>query len=78
MNFSIDYYQGMIPLFVQWTDIHVHAISADRDPSLNVKCKSLHENMLHELNQVLRPNVLYFTVVQDDQGLYELLLLLKS
>jgi hypothetical protein len=50
----LEYFNGLIPLFVQWIDNHL----------LN-KLKEI-EN---ELNKVLRKDVIYFAVSQGDNGL---------
>lgn len=59
----LSYFNGMIPLFVQWTDIHVNAF-AGRNQSLPI-----YSQMTNRISQLLRDDVIYFTVVQDDEGL---------
>ena len=56
---SLSSFGGLIPLFLQWVDIQVS-----------------HLNTFHSirtvLKQILRPNVIYFTVSQSDIGLEEM------
>ena len=50
---------GLIPLFVQFVDMHVQAI--------NLRNESLYTNALLHISSLLRPNVIYLAVSQDDQ-----------
>ena len=52
----LSYFQGFIPLFVQWIDTQIL-----RGPHFN----NIHE----ELNKLLRPGVIYLAVSQGDVGL---------
>ena len=52
----LSFFRGFIPLFVQWIDTQI--------------LRGRHfDNIHHELNQVLRPNVLYLAISQGDVGL---------
>lgn len=61
---------GFIPLFLQWTDIHVLSFTDCPNPGgldRNTQ-KTIHETIM----KMLRPSVLYVTVTQDDQGLFQM------
>lgn len=77
----LDTFAGMVPLFVQWTDIHVHSMpqpagaaaaapllnaSRPRDASLPVPP---YTTLFASIAKLLRPDVIYFAVSQDDDGL---------
>ena len=51
----LSYFNGMIPLFIQWVDIMVAANDFDKIVKL--------------LREILRPDVLYLAVSQSDKGL---------
>lgn len=52
----LSFFRGFIPLFIQWIDTQI--------------LRGRHfDNIHHELNQVLRPNVLYLAISQGDVGL---------
>jgi hypothetical protein len=55
----LSYFNGLIPLFVQWVDVMVNG---DWDKILKL------------MREILRPDVLYFTVCQSDIGLGEVAL----
>lgn len=56
MNKPLSFWRGFIPIFVQWIDTQI--------------LRGRHfDNINHELNQVLRPNVLYLAISQGDVGL---------
>jgi len=61
---------GLIPIFAQWTDIHVHTLMNDGGMSHlpNDTFSTLHKHV----RAMLRPDVLYVAVSQDDQGLFQL------
>jgi len=57
----------LVPLFVQWTDLHVYEISTPQEKR-NASIPAY--GRLHlEIAALLRPDVLYVTVTQDDEGL---------
>lgn len=56
MDKPLTYFQGFIPLFLQWIDTQI---------SGNRHFEAIH----NELNKLLRPNVLYLAVSQGDVGL---------
>ena len=66
---------GLIPLFVQWTDIHVHSFTPknESDPSSSPPMQHLPRDAFNTLHakvlRLLRPTVLYVALSQDDQGL---------
>jgi hypothetical protein len=62
----LSYFHGMIPLFVQWVDIHAHIFLGKENRPLY---RSLYEEIHSELFQLLRPDVIYVTVSQDDEGI---------
>lgn len=59
IDMPLSYFRGFIPIFVQWIDTEIIQ-------------RSRVGNILAELNQVLRPNVLYLAVSQGDIGLREI------
>jgi hypothetical protein len=59
-------FNGLIPLFGQWVDIHVNEfIGHDRRIPP-------YRSIVDKLEKILRRNVLYLAVSQDDDGLYYL------
>lgn len=71
MEKPLEYFNGLIPLFIQWVDIHVFEIDHEPHVKWNAsipKYKTLHT----EVSKLLREDVIYFTVSQDDQGLHRL------
>ena len=57
----------LVPLFVQWTDLHVYEISTPQEKR-NASIPAY--GRLHlEIAALLRPDVLYVAVTQDDEGL---------
>jgi hypothetical protein len=72
LNKSLSYFNGMIPLFVQWVDIHVYDIERN-DPANKGKINSsipTMRDMFKTVTDLLRPDVIYLAVSQDDQGLF--------
>lgn len=55
INKPLSYFNGMIPLFVQWVDTMVEANDFDKIVKL--------------MREILRPNVMYLAVSQSDKGL---------
>lgn len=64
----LSFFHGMIPLFIQWTDIHVHEFISQGDGKIDQYFKDLYNEMIHHFETFIRDDVLYVTVVQDDQG----------
>jgi hypothetical protein len=64
INQPLSYFNGFIPLFIQWTDIHC----LDFEPKKS-KAIPLFKDLNSLLKQILRPDVLYLLVTQDDQGM---------
>lgn len=56
MSVPLHKYRGVIPIFVQWIDSQILR-------------GRLFNNILNELNKVLRPNVIYLAISQGDVGL---------
>lgn len=69
MGKPLSFFGGMIPLFIQWTDIHVHEFISQNDPVLDKYFKDLYEAMIQDFEKYMRLDVIYVTVCQDDQGL---------
>jgi len=61
-------FNGFIPLFLSWTDIHVYQFEEDAKKNKSVPTK---EDAMKQVTALLRPDVVYLTVSQDDQGLFE-------
>ena len=61
-------FNGFIPLFVSWTDIHVHQMEDEHKRNKTIPTK---DETMKQMIDMLRPDVLYLTVSQDDQGLFE-------
>jgi hypothetical protein len=53
----LSYFNGLVPLFVQWVDVMVAGGDWDK--------------IVRLMREILRPDVLYFTVCQSDEGLKE-------
>lgn len=64
----LSYFRGLIPIFVQFVDIHVHSFM--RMGSINNRAYlALHQELYETLKTLLRPNVLYIAISQDDEGI---------
>lgn len=66
MGKPLSYFNGMIPLFVQWVDIHAHIFLGRENRPLY---STLYEELHSEFYQYLREDVIYVTVSQDDEGI---------
>ena len=64
---DLSYFNGFIPLFIQWTDLHVAHISRS-EPQYNGINVPDHNDFLKKMIGLLRTDVLYLAVSQDDQG----------
>ena len=64
------YFRGLIPLFVQWVDIHVVTFNETEKahPTMSIPFNT-HVTLPKTIQGMLRPDVLYVAVNQDDQGL---------
>lgn len=62
----LSYFSGLFPLFIQWTDIHCAEWEEPKNTSNPTR-----ELLRNTLKSVLRKDVLYVTVDQDDQGIFE-------
>ena len=62
MKKPLSYFSGMIPIFIQWTDIHVNFFAGNNAsvPAYG----TLHENIV----KLLRDDVIYVMITQDDEG----------
>lgn len=56
---------GLIPLFIQWTDMYVFDMGEYGSRNMS----SPYQLLPYQLLKILRPDVIYFTVIQDDEGL---------
>ncbi len=68
MGKPLSSFGGMIPLFVQWTDIHVHEFNSQNDAAKDLQAKELYNGMIENFGKFIRNDVIYVTVCQDDQG----------
>ena len=64
---DLSYFNGFFPLFLQWTDIHVADIDHTAPYYNNSKIPTL-SDLQKTLMELLRPDVMYLAVSQDDQG----------
>lgn len=64
---NLSYFNGFIPLFIQWTDIHVADIERG-ESNYNKSVIPTMSDFQTRISGLLRPNVLYLAVSQDDQG----------
>ena len=62
----LSFFNGLIPLFIQWTDLHCSEWIEPKNVSAPTR-----ETLRNALKKVLRKDVLYVTVDQDDQGIFE-------
>ena len=62
----LSYFSGLIPLFIQFVDIHVN------DFLHRHKNHPTYDDIYHVLDKVLRHDVLYLAVSQDDEGIRHL------
>lgn len=70
MGKPLSYFNGFIPLFVQFVDIHVYQFGHKRGVDWDPRIPD-YKQLIEELAPLLRPNVLYLAVSQDDCGLFE-------
>jgi hypothetical protein len=70
----LSYFRGLIPIFVQWVDIHVMSLNdtLKADSSSLKISQQTHGQIPQIMQRLLRPDVLYVTVTQDAQGLGKL------
>lgn len=66
----LSYFSGLIPLFIQWTDIHVHDFSWMKAEGV-YKGPYIPEwkHLAELISPLLRKDVIYVTVIQDDEGI---------
>jgi hypothetical protein len=68
INKPLSYFNGLIPLFIQWTDIHFLVISNNHKNNSS-SINNQYNELKSIIKEILRPDVLYLLVVQDDQGI---------
>ena len=59
----LSYFNGLIPLFIQWVDIQVNEFTTKNDSIPRYR------SLMTHMQKILRSNVLYVTVSQADGGL---------
>ena len=59
----LSYFNGLIPLFIQWVDIQVNEFTTKNDSIPR------YESLMAHMHRILRSDVLYVTVSQSDSGL---------
>ncbi len=65
----LSYFSGVVPLFIQWTDIHVHDFSDNKTAGTYTgPYIPEHQKMAELISPLLRSDVVYITVIQDDEG----------
>lgn len=64
----LSYFNGYIPLFVQFVDIHVNGMGRKKGEVYDIPDW---KGLIEILVPLLRPNVLYLAVSQDDCGIFE-------
>ena len=64
------YFNGLIPLFIQFVDLHVYQIEHANLPNGNLSSR---KNISDYLISLLRDDCVYIVVSQDDQGISEYL-----
>lgn len=72
MGKPLEYFGGMVPLFIQWTDIHVYELATPVDR--RNKSIPLYNGgkMFADIARLLRKDIVYAAVSQDDDGLLQL------
>ncbi len=65
-NRKLSYFNGLIPIFVQWVDIHAHIFLGRHNRTYY---NELYDGLASTFSSLLRPDVLYVTVSQDDEGI---------
>jgi hypothetical protein len=65
INIPFSNFSGLVPLFVQWTDIHALSFMGNQRKRFADLRQVLHKKMM----SILRDDVIYVTVSQDDEGL---------
>jgi hypothetical protein len=73
---NLSYFNGFIPLFIQWTDLHVADINR-KEMRYNDTVVPIYKEVLQRIASLLRPDVMYLTVSQDDQGIFSQLAFLR-
>lgn len=61
----LDYFHGIIPLFVQWVDIRVNELF-----SVNAPGVPSYKSLVQHMSNILRNDCLYITVSQDDEAIH--------
>lgn len=64
MSKPFSYFNGFVPLFVQWVDIHCHEFEEKKNASYPE-----HRHLPQLISELLRPDIIYLAVSQDDQGI---------
>jgi hypothetical protein len=68
MQRELSSFNGIIPLFLSWTDIHVYQFEEEAKKNKTIPTK---EDTTKRMIELLRPDVIYLAISQDDQGLFE-------
>eukprot|EP01041_Mallomonas_annulata_P014327 gene14327-30500_t len=71
INKPLSYFNGFIPIFVQWVDLHVYEIDLENNQKRNTSIPE-YKTYHTDISKLLRTDVLYITVSQDDQGIHKL------
>jgi hypothetical protein len=57
----LKYFNGLIPIFVQWVDIQIHGDNQE---------DKMFKEILGVLKNLMKSDAVYFTVSQSDLGIY--------
>ena len=71
MDKPFEYFNGFVPLFIQWVDLHAHEIELIDLPADHPRNTSIPSmaTLMTALKDWLRTDVIYLVVSQDDQGI---------
>ena len=68
----LSYFNGLIPLFVQWVDLHCFDMDFNPETMKRNATTPDYKTYHTQIAKLLREDVLYVTVSQDDQGIHKL------
>lgn len=65
INKPFEYFNGLVPLFIQWVDIRTNQILNHHIPGI-----PSYDSVVRQLIEILRKDIIYLVVSQDDEGIY--------
>ena len=69
LSYPLSSFSGMIPLFIQWTDIHVHHFQHNLSYVSSIDSKLSLKDIFTNISKLLHDDIIYIAVSQDSQGI---------